>query len=85
METRLRYKRNSALANKLCVEAVDSLHEMAGRNGIYDSTAAAHVPRRARGGGPLQLQHRCAVHALGALPLGGEFKSPTLLTGDGEW
>ncbi len=36
METRLRYKRNCAMAAKLCMEAVNSLHEMAGANGIYD-------------------------------------------------
>src|SRR5262249_40627977 len=37
-----------------------------GRQRRLRQPAAAHIPRRPRGCGPLQLQHRCAVHALGA-------------------
>jgi alkylation response protein AidB-like acyl-CoA dehydrogenase len=36
IETRLALQRNSASAGKLCVDAVNSLYEMAGANGIYD-------------------------------------------------
>lgn len=79
IETRLRYKRNAALAAKLCVEAVDSLHEMAGANGIYDHYPLQRIFRD---------QHAAAAHfnfnadahlpPWGLVVLGGEFKSPTL-------
>ncbi len=36
IEEKLRYKRNVAYAMELCTEAVDSLHALAGANGIYD-------------------------------------------------
>jgi 3-hydroxy-9,10-secoandrosta-1,3,5(10)-triene-9,17-dione monooxygenase len=79
VETRLRYKRNAAMAAKLCVEAVDLLHEMAGANGIYD-----HYPLQRA----FRDQHAAAGHfsfstdaqlpPWGLVALGGEFKSPTL-------
>jgi 3-hydroxy-9,10-secoandrosta-1,3,5(10)-triene-9,17-dione monooxygenase len=79
VETRLRYKRNAALAAKLTVEAVDSLHEMAGANGIYD-----HYPLQRM----FRDQHAAAGHfsfsmdaqlpPWGLVTLGGEYKSPTL-------
>jgi 3-hydroxy-9,10-secoandrosta-1,3,5(10)-triene-9,17-dione monooxygenase len=79
VETRLRCKRNAALAAKLCVEAVDSLHEMAGANGIYD-----HYPLQRM----FRDQHAAAAHInfnsdahfppWALVTLGGEFKSPTL-------
>lgn len=79
VETRLRYKRNAAMAAKLCVEAVDSLHEMAGANGIYD-----HYPLQRA----FRDQHAAAGHfsfstdaqlpPWGLVALGGEFNSPTL-------
>ena len=79
IETRLRYKRNCALAARMCVEAVDSLHEMAGGNGIYD-----HYPLQRM----FRDQHAAAGHfsfstdaqlpPWGLVALGGEFKSPTL-------
>jgi 3-hydroxy-9,10-secoandrosta-1,3,5(10)-triene-9,17-dione monooxygenase len=79
IETRLRYKRNSALAAKLTIEAVDSLHEMAGANGIYD-----HYPLQRM----FRDQHAAAGHfsfsmdaqlpPWGLVALGGEYKSPTL-------
>jgi 3-hydroxy-9,10-secoandrosta-1,3,5(10)-triene-9,17-dione monooxygenase len=79
IETRLRYKRNAAMAAKLTVEAVDSLHEMAGANGIYD-----HYPLQRA----FRDQHAAAGHfsfstdaqlpPWGLVALGGDFKSPTL-------
>ena len=36
-EMKLRLRRNGAAAVRLVTQAVDSLHEMAGANGIYDS------------------------------------------------
>jgi len=79
VETRLRYKRNAAMAAKLTVEAVDSLQEMAGANGLYD-----HYPLQRA----FRDQHAAAGHfsfstdaqlpPWGLVALGGEFKSPTL-------
>ena len=79
MEGKLRVKRNCAFAAKLLVEAVDSLHEMAGGNGIYD-----HYPLQRM----FRDQHAAAGHfsfsidaqlpPWGLVALGGEFKSPTL-------
>jgi 3-hydroxy-9,10-secoandrosta-1,3,5(10)-triene-9,17-dione monooxygenase len=79
IELRVRNKRNCAAGIKLCIEAVDSLVELAGANGIYDNS-------------PLQRRFRDA-HAAAAhinfntdiqltpwalVTLGGEFKSPTM-------
>ena len=36
IEEKLRFKRNVAYAMELCTEAVDTLHALAGANGIYD-------------------------------------------------
>jgi len=79
VETRLRYKRNAAMAAKLTVEAVDSLQEMAGANGLYD-----HYPLQRA----FRDQHTAAGHfsfstdaqlpPWGLVAMGGEFKSPTL-------
>ena len=54
LEKKLCYKRNAATAVRLAIEALDSLNEMAGANGIYDiaplqrmfrdgHSAAAHI------------------------------------------
>ena len=79
LEEKLRAKRNVAYAMDLCTEAVDTLHALAGANGIYDRY-------------PIQRLFR-DQHALGAhigfswdaqgspwalVALGGEFSSPTL-------
>lgn len=78
-ETKLRYKRNTAVAMKIANEAVDMLHEMAGANGIYDHSPLQRMFRDA---------HASAGHFLfgldaqltpwGLVALGGEVKSPTL-------
>jgi 3-hydroxy-9,10-secoandrosta-1,3,5(10)-triene-9,17-dione monooxygenase len=79
METRLRYKRNSALAGKLCVEAVDSLHEMAGANGIYDSYPLQRMFRDAHAAaGHISFSTDAQYTPWALYALGGEFKSPTL-------
>ena len=67
IETRLRYKRNCAFAAK----DVRRSRRFAARDGgrqrhLRPLSAAAHVPRPARRGRPLQLQHRCATAAVGA-------------------
>ncbi len=79
METRLRCKRNSAFAAKLCMEAVSSLHEMAGANGIYDRDPLQRMFRDARAAaGHFSFSADAQLPPWGLVALGGEFKSPTL-------
>ena len=79
METRLRYKRNAAMAAKLTVEAVDSLHEMAGANGIYDHYPLQRAFRDQRAAaGHFSFSVDAQLPPWGLVALGGEFKSPTL-------
>ncbi len=76
---KLRFKRNVAYAMDLCTDAVDSLHALAGANGIYDRYPIQRLFRD---------QHALSAHigfswdAQGApwalVALGGEFSSPTL-------
>jgi 3-hydroxy-9,10-secoandrosta-1,3,5(10)-triene-9,17-dione monooxygenase len=77
--TRLRYKRNSSAGIKLVMEAVDSLFEMAGANGIYDSAPMQRMYRDAHAGGA-HINFNCDVNLSpwSIVSLGGEFKSPTL-------
>jgi 3-hydroxy-9,10-secoandrosta-1,3,5(10)-triene-9,17-dione monooxygenase len=78
-ETRLRYKRNSAYAVRQCIEAVDSLHEMAGANGIYDHYPLQRVFRDARAAaGHISFSIDAQLPPWGLVQLGGEFRSPTL-------
>ncbi len=78
-ETRLRYKRNCALAARLCVEAVDSLHEMAGANGIFDRYPLQRIFRDARAAaGHFSFSTDAQLPPWGLVALGGEFSSPTL-------
>jgi len=79
IEEKLRFKRNVAYAMGLCTEAVDSLHALAGANGIYDRYPIQRL---------LRDQHSLMAHigfswdAQGApwalVALGGDFTSPTL-------
>jgi len=79
IEEKLRFKRNVAYAMELCTEAVDTLHSLAGANGIYDRYPIQRLFRD---------QHTLAGHigfswdAQGApwalIALGGEFSSPTM-------
>ena len=79
MVTRLRYKRNAALAAKLCVEAVDSLHEMAGANGIYDHYPLQRIFRdQHAAAGHINFNADAHMPPWALVTLGGEFKSPTL-------
>jgi 3-hydroxy-9,10-secoandrosta-1,3,5(10)-triene-9,17-dione monooxygenase len=79
VETRLRYKRNAAMAAKLTVEAVDSLHEMAGANGIYDHYPLQRVFRDQRAAaGHFSFSVDAQLPPWGLVALGGEIKSPTL-------
>jgi 3-hydroxy-9,10-secoandrosta-1,3,5(10)-triene-9,17-dione monooxygenase len=79
LETRLRYKRNCALGSRLCVEAIDSLHEMAGANGIYDHFPLQRMFRDARAAaGHFSFSLDAQLPPWALVALGGEFKSPTL-------
>jgi 3-hydroxy-9,10-secoandrosta-1,3,5(10)-triene-9,17-dione monooxygenase len=79
LEEKLRFKRNVAYAMERCTEAVDTLHTLAGANGIYDRYPIQRLFRD---------QHALAAHigfswdAQGApwalVALGGEFSSPTM-------
>jgi 3-hydroxy-9,10-secoandrosta-1,3,5(10)-triene-9,17-dione monooxygenase len=79
IEEKLRFKRNVAHAMTFCTEAVDTLHTLAGANGIYDRYPIQRLFRD---------QHALAAHIgfswdaqgapWGLVVLGGEFSSPTL-------
>jgi len=79
VEEKLRIKRNVAYAVQLCTEAVDTLHAMAGANGIYDSYPIQRLFRDA---------HSLAAHigfafdahgsAWGLVAMGGDFSNPVL-------
>ncbi len=79
VETRLRYKRNAAQAVRGCVEAVDSLHEMAGGTGIYDHHPLQRIFRDMRAAaGHFSFSTDAQLPPWGLVALGGEYKSPTL-------
>ena len=76
--TKLKYRRNSALAVKMATEAVDILHEMAGANGIYDTYPIQRYFRDAHAAaGHINFSVDAQLPAWGLVALGGEFKSPT--------
>jgi 3-hydroxy-9,10-secoandrosta-1,3,5(10)-triene-9,17-dione monooxygenase len=79
LEEKLCFKRNVAYAMERCTEAVDTLHALAGANGIYDRYPIQRLFRD---------QHALAAHigfswdAQGGpwalVAMGGEFASPTM-------
>jgi 3-hydroxy-9,10-secoandrosta-1,3,5(10)-triene-9,17-dione monooxygenase len=79
LEEKLRFKRNVAWAMEQCTEAIDSLHALAGANGIYDRYPIQRLFRD---------QHALSAHigfswdAQGGpwalVAMGGEFNSPTM-------
>jgi 3-hydroxy-9,10-secoandrosta-1,3,5(10)-triene-9,17-dione monooxygenase len=79
VEEKLAIKRNAAYEVTLCTEAVDTLHALAGANGIYDSYPIQRIFRD---------QHALAGHFgfsfdvhgsnWGLVALGGSYKLPTL-------
>ena len=78
-EARLRYKRNSAVGIKFVTEAVDTLYEMCGANGIYDSGPMQRLFRDAHAGGAhINFNVDVNLSPWAIVALGGEFKSPTL-------
>jgi 3-hydroxy-9,10-secoandrosta-1,3,5(10)-triene-9,17-dione monooxygenase len=79
IETKLRYKRNAAFATRLCNEAVDSLHAMAGANGIYQVFPLERIFREAHAlSGHVTCHFDTQASAWGLAALGGEVSNPTL-------
>jgi len=79
LETKLRYKRNAAFATGLCNEAVDSLHAMAGANGIYSAYPLERIFRDAHAlSGHVTCHYDTHVSAWGLVALGGEVHNPNL-------
>ena len=79
LETKLRYKRNICLAARMAVEAVDMLHELAGANGIYDSSPMQRMFRDVKSASAhIHFSTDMQMTQWGNVALGGEFKSPTM-------
>ena len=79
VEEKLRFKRNVAWAVQLCTEAVDSLHAMAGANGIYDRYPIQRMFRDAHAlMGHFGFSVDAQVPPWGLVALGGAVESPTL-------
>ena len=79
LEMKVRNKRNCAAAVKLCTEAVDSLIEMAGANGIYDSNPLQRMFRDAHSAAAhINFNTDVQLTPWALVTLGGEFRSPTM-------
>ncbi len=79
LEEKLRNKRNCAASVRLCVEAVDSLVEMAGANGIYDSAPLQRLFRDAHAAAAhINFSTDVQLAPWALLSLGGEYKLPTM-------
>jgi 3-hydroxy-9,10-secoandrosta-1,3,5(10)-triene-9,17-dione monooxygenase len=79
IETRLRYKRNICLAGRMAVEAVETLYEMAGANGIYDSSPMQRIYRDVKAASAhIHFSTDMQMTTWGNVALGGAFNSPTL-------
>lgn len=76
---KLRFRRNVALACKLATEAVDTLHEMCGANGLYSKYPMEKMFRDAHSGsGHIGFNWDAGMCTWGLVNLGGEFNSPTM-------
>ena len=79
METRLRCKRNCVFAAKLCMEAISSLHEIAGANGICDRDPLQRMFRAARAAaGHFSFSPDAQLPPWGPVALGDRRTSATL-------
>jgi 3-hydroxy-9,10-secoandrosta-1,3,5(10)-triene-9,17-dione monooxygenase len=79
LEAKVRNKRNCAMAVKLCTEAVDSLAEMAGANGIYDSAPLQRMFRDAHAAAAhINFNVDVQLTPWALVKFGGEFKSPVM-------
>ena len=79
LETKLRYRRNTAMAMKIANEAVDILQEMAGASAIYDKSPLQRMFRDAHASaGHVVFSTDMQLTPWGLVALGGAFKSPTM-------
>jgi 3-hydroxy-9,10-secoandrosta-1,3,5(10)-triene-9,17-dione monooxygenase len=79
MQSKLRYKRNCAMGMKLLTEAVDTLYEMSGAAGIYDSSAMQRIYRdQHAAAGHISFSTDAQLTPWGLVAVGGEYASPTL-------
>jgi 3-hydroxy-9,10-secoandrosta-1,3,5(10)-triene-9,17-dione monooxygenase len=80
LEEKLRYKRNVAWAVQLCTEAVDTLHAMAGANGIYDRYPMQRLFRDAHSlAGHIGFSWDAQASPWGLVALGGDYAAPPTL------
>lgn len=78
-ETRLRYRRNTAMCMRMVTEAVSSLQEMAGANGIYDKYVLERLFRDTiAANGHVLFNVDMQLTPWGLSALGGEVRSPTV-------
>ncbi len=79
LEAKLRNKRNCATAVKFCTEAVDSLVELAGANGIYDSASLQRMFRDAHAAAAhINFSTDVQLAPWALVTLGGDYKTPTM-------
>ena len=79
MEDKLRWRRNCAIAARLAVEAVDTLHEMAGANGIYTRYPLERLFRDAHSASAhIGFNWDAGMSTWGLAALGGEVVNPTM-------
>ena len=79
LEAKVRNKRNGVTAVRWCVEAVDSLVEMAGANGIYDSAPLQRMFRDAHAAAAhINFNVDVQLTPWALVKFGGEFKSPVM-------
>jgi len=79
IEDKLRFRRNVAYAVQLCTEAVDTLHAMAGANGIYDAYPIQRMFRDAHAlAGHIGFSWDAQASSWGLAALGGDVSNPTL-------
>ena len=77
---KLRPKRNVAFAVQLCTEAVDSLHSLAGANGIYDHYPIQRIFRDAHAlMGHFGFNWDAQSMPWGAVAVGADYKAPATL------
>ena len=78
-QTKLRFKRNLAYATQLCTEAVDTLHTLAGANGIYEKYPLERIFRDQHAlAGHIMHNFDTQATAWGYAALGGVLDNPTL-------
>ena len=77
--TKLAYKRNAAFAVQLCTEAVDSMHALAGANGIYEQYPIERLFRDAHAAaGHFSFSFDAHGSAWGDAVLGGKINNSML-------